>query len=147
MRTEKHNGSFEMAAIRRLVDVRLRTRFHGETPASAAGHPDEDSLNAFVEGRLLETESRSLTSHLVACAQCLHLTAQLIRFAPEADEVDNASATAEDKGPLQRFFDRLATGMVPSLDEDAVFAYQDPSETKPGEKETNQESDDEETES
>jgi len=144
----RQNGSFELTAIRRLVDVRLKARFQAAAPAPVTVHPDEDAINAFVEGRLEEAESRSLTAHLVSCAGCLHLTAQLIRFAPETDEAETAATPAEDDGPLQRFFDRLGAGLVPSLDEDAVFAYQDPRERKTGEKnETDQETSRDESDS
>jgi hypothetical protein len=125
---QPHSSDFETTAIRRLVDVRLKARFRDETTSPAGAHADEDTINAFVEGRLEESESYSVTAHLVSCAQCLHLTAQLIRFAPVGDELEAASAPGEEGGPLQRLFAGLS-GLVPSLDEDAVFAYQDP--TKP----------------
>ena len=130
---QQHTSDFEMAAIRRLVDVRLKARFRDETTSPAGAHADEDTINAFVEGRLEEAESFSVTAHLVSCAQCLHLTAQLIRFVPEGDELDAASAQTEEGGPLQRLFAGLS-GIVPSLDEDAVFAYQDPREGETKEK-------------
>jgi hypothetical protein len=34
---------------------------------------------------------------------------------------------------LQRFFDRLASGVLPSMQEDAVFAYQDNGEANTSE--------------
>jgi len=122
---EQQKGDPQVAAIRRLIDVRLKARMRDEAIArAAAAHPDEDVINAYVEGWLEESKAESLTSHLVSCASCLHLTAQLIRFDPEMDEAVNASADV-DQGPLQRFFDRFAGGVLPSIGEDAVFAYQD----------------------
>lgn len=130
----KQKGDPQVAAIRRLIDVRLKARMRDEALSrTAAAHPDEDVINAFVEGWLEESKADSLTSHLVSCASCLHMTAQLIRFDPEMDEAGSPSAAA-DQGPLQRFFDRLASGMVPSVEEHAVFAYEEkdePAATEP----------------
>ena len=124
----KQKGDPQVAAIRRLIDVRLKARMRDEALSlAAAAHPDEDVINAFVEGWLEESKADRLTSHLVSCASCLHLTAQLIRYDPEKDEAGSPGAASE-QGPLQRFFDRLASGLVP-IQEDAVFAYQDNGET------------------
>ena len=83
-------------------------------------------------------EIRFAHSHLVSCPSCLHLTAQLIRFDPEMDEAASAGAEVDD-GPLQRFFDRLASGVLPSMQEDAVFAYQDNGEANAGEEKSDSE--------
>jgi hypothetical protein len=138
---QQHSGDFQTAAIRRLVDVRLKARFRDEAPSPVGAHTDEDIINAFVEGRLEEAQSVSVTAHLVSCAQCLHLTAQLIRFAPEGGELDRSSEPAEEGGPLQRLVEGLS-GMVPSLDEDAVFAYQDPRVDDEGQKDKAEPGDD-----
>jgi len=131
---EKQKGDPQVTAIRRLIDVRLKARMRDEAIASAAAaHPDDDVINAFVEGWLEESKADSLTSHLVSCAACLHLTAQLIRYDPEMDEADSPSPDV-DQGPLQRFFDRLASGVLPSISEDAVFAYQDNGESTDADK-------------
>ena len=123
-RAEKQKGDPQVTAIRRLIDVRLKARMRDEAMArAAAAHPDDDVINAFVEGWLEESKADSLTSHLVSCAACLHLTAQLIRYDPEMDEAASPSPDM-DQGPLQRFFDRLASGVLPSIGEDSVFAYQ-----------------------
>jgi hypothetical protein len=135
--TLQQNGDFETTAIRRLIDIRLKARLSDKNLSSAsADHPDDDLVNAFVEGRLEDAESLSVISHLVSCTSCLHLTAQLARFEPEMDEVSSTSTSDEDPGPLQRFFDRLATGVMPSINEDAVFAYEEKKESDAGEKES-----------
>ncbi len=134
---EQQNGDFETAAMRRLIDIRLKARLSDKNlSSSAAAHPDDDVVNAFVEGRLEDAESLSVISHLVSCTSCLHLTAQLARFELEMDEVSSTSTPNEDPGPLQRFFDRLAAGVLPSINEDAVFAYEEKKEADAGEKES-----------
>lgn len=126
---DQKKGDPQVAGIRRLIDVRLKARMRDDAIArTAAAHPDEDVINAYVEGWLEESKADSLTSHLVSCPSCLHLTAQLIRFDPEMDEAASPGADV-DQGPLQRFFDRLASGVLPSIGEDAVFAYQDNGES------------------
>ena len=130
---EKQKGDPQVAAIRRLIDARLKARTRQDAEArGVAAHPDEDSINAFVEGWLEESKSKSLISHLVSCPSCLHLTAQLIRLDPATEETTSSTLDVEP-GPLQRFFDRLASGVTP-IQEDAVFAYQDNAESDDGEK-------------
>jgi len=123
MKSATDNKDFSRAAISRLVADRLKLRFGGENLSDASEHLDADSMAAFVEGRLDEAEARPLISHLVSCASCLHLTAELIRYESESEDVSSAIVPDESAGPLRRFFDRLTSGAVPSLTEDAVFAY------------------------
>ena len=133
-RPEQQSHNFEANAMRLLVGARLKARMSDEAQARAISeHPDDDVINAFVEGQLDEVESQSLTSHLVKCRSCLHLTARLIRLQPETEEIERAPAAEQDSGPLQRFVDRLTGGVLPSAGEDAVFAYHDTGEIKIGE--------------
>lgn len=135
--TEQQNGDFESAAIRRLIDLRLKARLRDKTVSdSPAAHPDDDVVSAFVDGQLEDSESLSVISHLVSCTSCLHLTAQLARFERELDEVGSAGTPDEAPGPLQRFFDRLSTSVTPSLGEDAVFAYEEKKEDAKAESES-----------
>ena len=129
----QQNGDFDKSAIARLIDVRLKARLQDESQSVApTTHLDADAVAAFVEGRLDEAQSRPMIAHLVRCASCLHITAQLIHFQPEMDEVSSASRPDEDAGPLQRFLERIAAGVLPSTTEDAVFAYQDNGESMSG---------------
>jgi hypothetical protein len=123
MKSATNNNDLPRAAISRLVAERLRLRFSDESLSPSTEHLDADSMTAFVEGRLEDAEARPLISHLINCASCLHLTAELIRYESETEDINNASLPDESAGPLRRFFDRLTAGAVPSLTEDAVFAY------------------------
>ncbi len=95
-------------------------------------HLDEDALNAFVEGRLGDRESAPLIKHLVACAYCRHATSQLIRLEAETAQVgaqaSDLLAPEEEPGLFRRLLDDLAARVLPSSDEDAVFAYHAPAE-------------------
>lgn len=110
--------------------------------AGAGAHLDEDALSAFVEGQLGERESAPLISHLVACGSCRRITAQLIRLEDELEggpETAPAPVTEEGRGRLRRFLAELSERVLPSSEEDAVFAYHAPAEDfeKPSEPEAN----------
>ena len=110
-----------------MIHARLQTPL--AIASTAAGeHLDEDAICAFVEGRLNETESSFVISHLVACSSCRRTTAQLARFESQFDPEAVANLTNESPGRLRPFLDRLAARLTPSLEEDAVFAYQEPAE-------------------
>ena len=122
---EQQNYDSETLVIRRLIELRLKARWRDEVLSAASiAHPDEDVVSTFMEGRLDTAESLSIVSHLVNCASCLHLTADLVRFAPDMDEFDGSESLSQAPGPLRMFLDRIAEGVIPSGG-DAVFAYQE----------------------
>lgn len=114
-----------MEAIRDLIEYRLKALSQVETAILPEAHLDEDTISAFVEGRLRENESGPIVSHLIACRFCRRTSAQLIRL--ESDiEPENERATA-DEGPgrVQALLESLGA-QVPSSEENVVFAYQNP---------------------
>jgi hypothetical protein len=115
----------ETEAIRYLIHQRLKARLPPEPPSS--GHLDEDTVSAFVEGRLEEPESSPVISHLIACTTCRHTTAQLIRLEAQFDPGSEPTALDYDPGRMPSLLERLTARLTPSLEEDVVFAYQDPS--------------------
>jgi hypothetical protein len=123
--TEKVTETKGAMEIRHLIDQRLKARASDESAVPADAHLDDDAICAFVEGRLVETEAAPLISHLILCSSCRHATALLLRvesqFKPEDDPTPD-----ESPGRVGLLLERLAAGFTPSLEEDAVFAYQDP---------------------
>jgi len=117
-------GKKETEAIRYMIHQRLKARTESLLEPLDA-HLDEDAMCAFVEGRLEETESVPVISHLVACAPCRHTTAQLVRLESQFDQ-ESESIPEESPGRVSSLFDHLASRLVPSFEEDAVFAYQNP---------------------
>jgi hypothetical protein len=116
----------ETETIRYLIEQRLKTRVPAESlPGPLDAHLDEDAICAFVEGRLEETESAPVVSHLVACAPCRHTTAQLIRLESQFDS-ESESTPLDSPGPVRSLLDYLAARVAPSFEEDTVFAYQNP---------------------
>ena len=123
--TEQEGGN-ATDSIRRMIDQRLRNRAADESAAAAAlEHIDEDAICAFVEGRLEEAEAAPVVSHLIVCPSCRHATALLIRFESQV-EAENDPTPVESPGRVRLLLERMAAGLTPSLEEDAVFAYQNP---------------------
>lgn len=119
-------------AIREMIDHRLKSISESAMiTLSPDSHLDEDAISAFVEGRLDAFESKPVLAHLTACGPCRRTSAQLLRLdqiAPEANQ-----EAAEGPGRLREFLANLTT-LVPSGNEDVVFAYQNPESEKEQEK-------------
>ena len=108
-----------MEAIARIIGNRLKSY---DDIGATENHPDEDTISAFVEGRLEEVESSNIVSHLIVCRTCRHITAQLSQLddelTPEADEASGG------------LLGDLVAQLIPRSEDDAVFAYQEPTEPK-----------------
>lgn len=138
----------EMEAIRHLVHERLNCVTEpAAVMTSSALHLDEDSLSAFVESRLSEDESAPIVSHLTACASCRGTTARLIRLESFVLTDDDVIVPEESPSRLRQFLENLAAQVVPSSDEDAVFAYQTPDDPQESEKDAKPPQDDPSTKS
>jgi hypothetical protein len=112
-------------AIREMIDHRLKSISESATIAlPPESHLDEDTISAFVEGRLGAVESKPVLSHLTACGLCRRTSAQILRL----DEIapDTISQPAEQaSGRIRDFLSHLPS-LVSSTGEDVVFAYQNP---------------------
>jgi anti-sigma factor ChrR (cupin superfamily) len=93
-----------------------------------ADHPDEDTICAFIEGRLEEAASSEMVSHLIMCGSCRRITAQSTRLDSQVSTEDDAPL--DDAGPsrLRSILEGLAARVIPESQEDVVFAYQNPPE-------------------
>ena len=111
-----------------MIHHRLKTYTEAEV---VDVHPDEDTICAFVEGRLEEAGSSQMVSHLIACGSCRHTTAQLTRLDSQINAESDSLLQEEGPGRLRLLLEGLASRLVPSSEEDAVFAYQDPAEPSP----------------
>lgn len=123
-----------MEAIGQLIHERLNCPPDVAAAIQTEAHLDEDVLGAFVEGRLREDESATIVSHLLACGSCRSASARLIRLESLLAGADEVTIPEESPGRLRQWLDGLASQVVPSSGEDAVFAYQNP--------DTDQEADD-----
>lgn len=114
-------------AIRTMIDHRLKSISEAEGAAlPAESHLDEDTISAFVEGRLEATESKTVVTHLTACGSCRRVSAQLVRLENQIDA--EPESAPEEPGRLQAFLSNLTSAFTPG--EDAVFAYQNPAAEK-----------------
>lgn len=115
-----------MEAIGQLIHERLNCPPDVGAAIHAAAHLDEDALGAFVEGRLREDESAKVVSHLLACGLCRGASARLIRLESLLTSDDEVTIPEETPSRLRQWLDGLASQVIPSSGEDAVFAYQNP---------------------
>lgn len=93
----------------------------------AGAHLDEDALSAFVEGRLSETESSPVISHLISCHTCRRFTAELVRLDSEIGYAETtAPPSAAEPGRIRSLLEKLASRVLPDSDE--VFAYHAPAD-------------------
>lgn len=129
----------ETEAIQFMIHQRLRTNTNVETLAE---HPDEDSLCAFIEGRLDESGSTQIVSHLIVCGSCRHITAQVTRLDSQIldSQINDSPLIAEydspqdesEPGRLRSLLEGLASRVFPNSQEDVVFAYQNPPDQDAG---------------
>lgn len=119
-------GNMENIGIQGLLDSYLRVR--PNTIESQGQHLDDDSLSAFVEGSLSETESKPVTTHLINCGFCRNVTAELVRlelaFADDAAHISTETPTKVSE-VMNGFFARLFGSSIGE-----VFAHQEPDEEK-----------------
>jgi hypothetical protein len=118
----------KIETIRDLIDHRLKSVAAVELrDAPAESHVDEDTIAAYIEGRLADDECRPVLAHLAACGICRRASAQIVQLENQIDDeaADAVSAEAEP-GRLEALLSRLSSAV--SIEEDVVFAYQNPSE-------------------
>jgi hypothetical protein len=113
----------EELKIQGLLDRYLRFRSANNTFKENENHLDEDSLTAFIEGKISERESPSLLSHLVSCSFCLHVTGELAKL-NEAFAEDDVVITAQSQEPTR--ISEVLSGLFSRIfgsTEGAVFAH------------------------
>lgn len=113
--------------MREIVAQRLKSVAASELSNLPAGaHVDEDSIAAFVEGRLTDTECKPVLSHLAACGLCRRTSAQFVQLENQIDD-EVSPAGDEEPGRLEALLSRLRAA-VPSAHDEVVFAYENPQE-------------------
>ena len=126
--------------IREIVAQRLKSVAASELSRVPAGsHVDEDTIAAFVEGRLADTECTPVLSHLAACGLCRRTSAQFVQLENQVDAGIPTTAD-EEPGRLEALLSRLRSG-VPMPNEEVVFAYENPDENQSTERAQSKESD------
>jgi hypothetical protein len=112
--------------MREIVAQRLRSVAASELSNLPVGsHVDEDSIAAFVEGRLTDTECKPVLSHLAACGLCRRTSAQFVQLENQIDDEVSTAPGDEEPGRLEALLSRLRSA-VPVANEEVVFAYENP---------------------
>jgi hypothetical protein len=127
--------------IREMIGQRLKAVAVAElSNVPVQPHLDEDVIAAFVEGRLLDNECQPVLTHLAACGACRRTSAQMVQLENQIDADAATEVPDEEPGRLEAVLSRLRSA-VPSINEEVVFAYQNPEEErKTGSVETTPES-------
>lgn len=118
----------EELKIQGLLDRYLR--FRSTNNNFNGNHLDEDSLTAFVEGKVNERESPNIIKHLVDCSFCLNVTGELaklsIAFADDEVVVPNPT-----KEPMK--ISEVLGGIMSRIfgtNDGAVFAHEEREENE-----------------
>ncbi len=105
----------------------IHQRLRANTEVEVVGdHPDEDTICAFIEGRLEEAASSEMVSHLIVCGSCRRITAQSTRLDSQLTTEYDAPIDEEGPGRIRTMLEGLAARVLPESQEDVVFAYQNP---------------------
>ena len=114
--------------IRGMIAQRLKAVAAAElSRVTNKPHLDEDTIAAFVEGRLLDNECQPVLAHLAACGACRRASAQMVQLENQIDADAGSEVPDEESGRLEAVLSRLRSA-VPSINEEVVFAYQNPDE-------------------
>lgn len=106
--------------IQALLGGFLATRKEA-TPA--AGHIEQDTIAAFVEGNLSEREAGPVISHMADCGFCRNVSAELIRLdSAFAETPAMVTETASEPGKISEVLSGLFAKIFGTSD-GAVFAH------------------------
>ena len=107
-----------------MIHQRLRTNTEVEV---VEDHPDEDTICAFIEGRLEEAGSSQMVSHLIVCGSCRRITAQATRLDSQINSEYNAPLEeGESWSDCAACLKVSRPACCRIAEEDVVFAYQNP---------------------
>jgi hypothetical protein len=124
----------EELKIQGLLDRYLRFRSANNSFKENQNHLDEDSLTAFVEGKINEREAPSFLNHLVDCSFCLHVTGELAKLS-DAFAEDDITVNVPAKEPTK--ISAVLNGLLSRIfgtNDGAVFAHHEEEEKKEDEK-------------
>lgn len=120
----------EEIQMQTLLNSYLRN-INADTENTRELHLDQDTLGAFTEGSLRESEAAPVVNHLVACSFCRHVTAELVRLdlaLAEFDEPRTVVSTAEPTSVSSVLSNLLSR--IFSTSDGAVFAHNEDEKDK-----------------
>lgn len=117
--------SAEELKIQGLLDRYLQFRNINGNVGAKDNHLDEDSLTAFVEGKISEREMPFIVKHLVDCSFCLHVTSELAKLsAAFSEEEYTISEPVKEPTKVADVLSGLLSRIFGTTD-GAVFAHQE----------------------
>ena len=136
METRGNNNTDDIR-IQGLLGGYLLNRSQNVPDTADDRHLDEDTLNAFVEGRLSEREATPMVNHMVDCSFCRHVTSELVRLdLAFADEPVAIVQEAAEPSRIAEVLNGILARIFGSRDGSAVFAHnEDEKEKQEDEKE------------
>jgi len=117
----------ETVKIQGILARYLELRSRQTVQSQALAHLDEDSLNAFAEGRLSEREAMPVIDHLTDCSFCRHKTVEMVRLELEFADMDAPVQVRETSEPAS--VASVLNGILSRIfgsGESAVFAHEEP---------------------
>ncbi len=117
----------EEIKIQGLLDRYLRVRSANNNNFND-NHLDEDSITAFVEGKISERESPTIVQHLTDCSFCLNVTGELAKLNAvfAMDDIVVANPTKEPM-KISEVLGGIMTRIFGTND-GAVFAHEEKKE-------------------
>jgi len=117
----------ETVKIQGILARYLELRSRQTVQSQALAHLDEDSLNAFAEGRLSEREAMPVIDHLTDCSFCRHKTVEMVRLELEFADMDAPVQVRETSEPasVASVLNSILSRIFGS-GESAVFAHEEP---------------------
>ncbi len=111
--------------IQGLLEKHLQKSSLSRDVAADVSHLDEDTLTAFVEGNLLEGESKPIISHLAKCSYCRHISSELVKLdIAFADEPHPAARTEGEPTKVSEVLNGILSRIFGAND-GAVFAHEE----------------------
>ncbi|NJM53024.1 MAG: hypothetical protein HC846_06275 [Blastocatellia bacterium] len=115
----------EELKIQGLLDRFLKFRTASTNFRGSESHLDDDSLTAFIEGKINEREASGIITHLINCSFCLHVTGELAKLSDSFAE-DEVMISAVTKEPTK--VSEVLSGLLSRIfgtNDGAVFAHQE----------------------
>ena len=119
--------------IQGLLDSYLRKNSNNNG-SEQKGHLDEDTVTAFIEGNLTEREAKPVTTHLVGCTFCRHITAEMIKLDLAFAEDIPAAVSGSEPTKVAEVLNGILSRIFGTTD-GAVFAHQESEEDETDEEE------------
>ena len=124
----------EELRIQGLLDRFLK--FRSTSNNIKENHLNDDSLTAFIEGKINQREAPQIIEHLINCSFCLHITGELAKLSDVfAEDEVTILATAKEPTKVSEVLSGLLSRIFGTND-GAVFAHQEEEKEKE-EKENN----------